>query len=243
MTLLYIVGTGTKHDNVELRWSLRSVAKFARGVTRIVVAGTPPEWLSDDVERFEYRQHLGRTNRNIPDTALAAIKVLGLTGDVVLAYDDCILTAETDFGRLPLLCRGWSLPKETSSDNGYFKALVETRRFLLDHELPCIDFEQHAFKVFSADAIMRRFGLVRKSIDESAYGVTADCLFVNLTLAEDPRRQIEFRQDLKLRKMTEADLSAGWCTSFSDAAFDDPAFVPLMNSHFGQPCRYERSDK
>lgn len=241
MTLLYIVGTGSKHDNVELRWSLRSVAKFARGVSRIVVAGTPPGWLSDDVERFEYRQHLVRTNRNIPDTALAAIKVLGLKGDVVLAYDDCILTAETDFTALPLLCRGWSLPKETSSDNGYFKALVETRKFLLDNGLPCVDFEQHAFKVFSADAILRRFDLVRKSVDESAYGVTADCLFCNLTLAEDPRRPVRFRADVKLRKMTEADLSAGFCTSFSDAAFDDPSFVPLMNRHFGNLCRYERS--
>ena len=38
MDVLYIVGTGSKHDNLELRWSLRSLAKFGRGVGRVIVA-------------------------------------------------------------------------------------------------------------------------------------------------------------------------------------------------------------
>jgi len=241
MTLLYILGTGTKHDNIELRWSLRSVAQFALGIDRIVVAGNPPEWLSGDVERCHYQQHLNRTNRNIPDTAFAAVKSLGLTGDVVLGYDDCILTAKTDFRFLPLMCRAWSLPSVPANpNNGYFRALVETRKFLIDNDMPSIDFEQHAFKVFSADSLMRHADLVRRSIDDSMFGVTADCLFSNLTLKDGPNRPVVFRKDMKLRKVTEAELTVPWCTSFSDAAFDDPAFVPLMNRHYS-PCRYERS--
>ena len=241
MTILYIVGNGSKHGNIELRWSLRSLAKFGRNVGRVIVAGSPPAWLSGGVERFSYDQPYNRTNRNIPATAAAAVDALGLRGDVVMAYDDCILTADTDFNAMPLYCRGWTLPSKADGGNNYFKALVETRRFLLSHDLPCIDFEQHAFKVFSADAVMHSFGLVNESIERSAFGVTADCLFCNLTLNEDPLRPVVFRSDVKLRRMSAADLLLGWCTSFSDACFDaDPNFVSLMESHCGGPCRYEK---
>lgn len=48
--ILYILGHGAdKIDNVPLRWSLRSLAKHATNVGRVIVAGNIPAWLSDEV--------------------------------------------------------------------------------------------------------------------------------------------------------------------------------------------------
>lgn len=241
MTVLYILGDGSKHDNIELRWSLRSLAKFATDVDRVIVAGNPPDWLSPEVERFDYHQHLDRTNRNIPDTVVAAITALDLHGEIVMAYDDAILSDRVTFAALGLMVRGWTLPEMVPGDcrNNYFKALVETRKFLMEHSLPALDFEQHAFKIIDADLIRVNMKIVREAIDKSYFGVTADCLFTNLMLTKPNHRPVVRREDSKLCNMTLHDISRDWCFSFSDKAFDDPTFLQLMNDFYGEPCKYE----
>ena len=48
--IVYILGDGAAAiDDRPLRWSLRSLEKFATNVGRVVVCGRIPEWLSDEV--------------------------------------------------------------------------------------------------------------------------------------------------------------------------------------------------
>lgn len=49
MTIAYILGDGSKHDNLELRLSLRSVEKNINP-DRVIVCGTDPGFLSKEVE-------------------------------------------------------------------------------------------------------------------------------------------------------------------------------------------------
>ena len=68
MDIVYILGTGSKHDNIELRMSLRSICKYGRNVGRVIVAGDPVDWLSDDVVKVKIpvkykRKHHEMMNR------------------------------------------------------------------------------------------------------------------------------------------------------------------------------------
>ena len=55
MDILYIVkGGATGGTDDELRCSLRSLARYGRGVGRVFVAGGPPAWLSDAVVRVPF---------------------------------------------------------------------------------------------------------------------------------------------------------------------------------------------
>lgn len=49
MTIAYILGNGSKHDNLELRLSLRSVEKYLQP-ERVIVCGHDPGFLSKSVE-------------------------------------------------------------------------------------------------------------------------------------------------------------------------------------------------
>ena len=48
--VVYVVGKPDKcKDNYMLRASLRSIAKYGKNIGRVIVAGYPPDWLSDAV--------------------------------------------------------------------------------------------------------------------------------------------------------------------------------------------------
>lgn len=47
MDVLYILGRGSKHDDMELRLSLRCLEKNARGVDRVFIVGNCPDWVQN----------------------------------------------------------------------------------------------------------------------------------------------------------------------------------------------------
>lgn len=47
MDILYILGRGSKHDDMELRLSLRCLEKNARGVDRVFIVGNCPDWVQN----------------------------------------------------------------------------------------------------------------------------------------------------------------------------------------------------
>ena len=55
--IVYVVGKGAKdNDDRPLRWSLRSVQMFAKNVGKVIVAGYPPDWLSDEAIKVPFEQ-------------------------------------------------------------------------------------------------------------------------------------------------------------------------------------------
>lgn len=250
MTLMYIVGTGSKHDNLELRWSLRSVAKFAEGVTRVIVVGNTPEWLSDDVERIEFVQQcaLGGRNRAITMNVLEGVRRANLHGEFVLGIDDVFLLEPVHFGSLPTYAAGYHLPRVNPTGGTWGAAMVECGEWLRRHGYRDVNFMTHMHIRMNADVIMRHFDEIERTAltNETVRGLDILSLVGNMTFADLASGYVDefrprFRHDFKLENL---DLTGvGDSFSISDKAFDDPKFVEFMNAHFGQPCRYERSDK
>lgn len=72
--IVYAVGKGSKDiDDKPLRWSLRSVEKFAKNVGRVIVAGYPPDWLSDEAIKVPFEQ-THRKHVNMLLTIAEAVK-------------------------------------------------------------------------------------------------------------------------------------------------------------------------
>ena len=47
MDVLYILGRGSKHEDMELRLSLRCLEKNARGIGRVFIVGNKPDWVQN----------------------------------------------------------------------------------------------------------------------------------------------------------------------------------------------------
>ena len=138
MDILYIVGEGSKHDNAELRWSLRSLAKHGRNVARVLVAGCPPAWLSGDVESLTVPDVdlPGKKNRSIVNCVLEAVRSFDLKGDFIFACDDVFLAEPVDFDRYPLYIDDDGLPEAPPSHRS------DPRRSRYGHRCPWISCTQ-----------------------------------------------------------------------------------------------------
>lgn len=248
MTLMYIVGTGSKHDNIELRLSLRSVAKFATGVTRVIVVGNPPDWLSDDVQRIEIKHDIALSGRNraITMNVLEGVRRADLHGDFVLGIDDVFLLEPVDFTSMPTFAAAEHLPSVNPTGGSWGAAMVECGEWLRNHGYRDVNFMTHAHIRMNADVILRHFDEIERTAltNETVRGLDILSLVGNMTYADLSQGLVRdfrprFRCDFKLAKF---DLTGvGDSFSISDKIFTDPKFIDFMNDNFGWPCRYERS--
>ena len=146
MDILYIVkGGATGGTDAELRCSLRSLAEYGRGVGRVIVAGSPPAWLSDAVVRVPVAQPpvagFADKGRNIIRTAMAALERVDIGEDFLVSMDDHYLAAPVDFDNYPYYCReglaeDGELPRDGGYAGSYREYLYNTRLFLEGAGLP-----------------------------------------------------------------------------------------------------------
>lgn len=248
MDILYIVGKGSKHDNAELRWSLRSLAKHGRNVARVIVAGCPPAWLSDDVEALTVPDVdlPGRKNRSIVNCVLEAVSSFNLKGDFIFACDDVFLIDTVDFDRYPLYVDDDGLPEAAPTDRrctAFDELLIATRQWLLERKAPVFRFQTHAFCRMSADVIRENDKLLRGTVTDSVRGLELLSLVGNLTLKAHPDTPLTWRRDVKFGetfKLPEDPCCRGQF-SVSDKTFSSSFFRHCMETNYGEPCRYERN--
>lgn len=145
MDILYIIGKGCSQcDDQELRYSLRSIDKFGKGVGRVFVAGHCPEWLSSNVVKVPFLQpysnlqdiedfmdRLACKHINIIETVLYAVDNTDINDEFLVSMDDHFYVRNVDFDNYPFYLKGKEnreLPKSSSSEYGKF--MVKTREFL-----------------------------------------------------------------------------------------------------------------
>ena len=84
--ILYIVGTGSKNCDWELRWSLRSLDKYALDDVEPVVVGNVPEWFAGDA--LPCSDKFDRKEKNINRKIMKAIEAKLVEGEFQISADD-----------------------------------------------------------------------------------------------------------------------------------------------------------
>ena len=161
MDILYLVGEGSKCDDYELRFSLRSIEKYGVNVGRIFVCGYCPNWLSDEVIKIPTNAITvidnNDKNKNIYRDLLYAVKNsdIGINdnGEFLISMDDHFYCSETDFNNYPFYAKeytkrkcGYMLPlvfEHGFRCESYQKLLVSTANFLNDRGYSYINFTLH----------------------------------------------------------------------------------------------------
>ena len=252
LPMMFIVGTGSKHANLELRYALRSVSKFGRGISRMIVAETLAEpgapsaidWLSPDVEHIlvdPFTDLRGR-NRNITLTVLEGVRRANLTGDFILGIDDVFLTRPTDFSTLPTYAAAQHLPTVNPTGGSWGAAMVECGQWLRSHGYPDVNFMTHAHIRMSADTIRRHYDEILRTAttSETVRGFDILSLVGNMSLHDglfSSPSSLAIRADFKL---TELDLTGVTdCFSIADKIFDDSRFVTYMDGIYPDSSKYE----
>ena len=137
--VVYALGTGSKWQDNELRYSLRSLEKFCGNLGRVFIVGHKPDWVTgvihiphDDWKQGhpEYRKRrgdVGHKDGNIIRKVLAACKT-DLSERFLFASDDQCFLAPIDAWTLPALHCG--LLRPITKGNTWRRRVDHTRQYL-----------------------------------------------------------------------------------------------------------------
>lgn len=246
MDILYILGGGSTRDNIELRWSLRSLCRFGKNVGKVAVAGVIPEWLSDEVVQIPVEQKSPLFSKNNFANVMKAIRCGYLGDKFLLSADDHFYVKPVDFDDFPLFVAGF-LPErmEYRNNNEYFFGLYYSRKLLENAGLPFYNCSLHNNIPVDARSIEHQDDLIWYC-ENPTHRMNPWAIFGNLYLSVNPDAKISVRDDIKIneampsRKALTNRIGKSHMFSIGDGAFSGGALEDYMNEMFGDKCKYER---
>ena len=248
MDILYILGQGSKHDNMELRMSLRSICKYAKGIGHVIVAGYPCDWLSDLIIKIPIPNKYGRKHLNLVHCIQQVVENGFLEGEFLYSSDDHFYTKPVDFDHYPYYAKSLKLRNTVVKGEkcyGYHLSLVQTRQLLEKHKLPIINFEQHCNTHMHAKVVKDFKNLIEESYTLER-GAAPTSLIMNAWLTTDyAPKDIYKRADIKMVKaMSVADVRTQIgdreCFSIGDSAYSGDALMSYFKEEYPEKCMFEK---
>lgn len=254
MDILYIVGEGfSKCEDWELRFSLRSIAKYGKNIDRVFVSGYCPSWLSDEVIKLEYKDPIDEPKNqhekhiNIMSNILNAIDNSDIGDEFLVSMDDHIYIKNVDFNNYPIYIKGieYNLNKiylpTKKNGKAYRDYIVDCRKMLEDMGLPCFSFTIHR-NMHCYRSILNE---LRPTIDELIQEnkmIEPFLLTLNYKYKKEPFSAI-LSKDIKLKNGSE-----WWKTEKTNvmSTYDfniNSSLYVLLHGKFPQKCKYEIKKK
>ena len=223
MDVLYYIGNGSRHQNRELRYSLRSLEKHCKDVDNVWIVGNHPPFISG--VKYYWIEDSGQWWQNAFYKTKAAIEA-GISDDFLLMNDDFYMLADFTAAKYPHFHRG---DIKDTPQTPYQQAILNTRRILEGMGKP--------FKHYGVHCPMRINGKKYLELERfytgDFYGVpvSARCLYGNLYCKG---KQVS---DCKSNNIKE---SVTGCYSSKDWAKDA---LKELQKMFPEPCKWELDDE
>lgn len=247
--IIYVIGDGSKNDNQELRWSLRSLEKFARdddGQLNVepIIVGTVPDWFAGASIRTT--DPTNRKAKNMFHKIVSIVDSKLVSGEFLCSSDDHFLLRTVNFERWPRYFRN-AILAEYNGGNNYAKTIATTRDVLLENGYPAIDFTCHCNEWMDTETFPIAKELEQKSLKHpmAEYGILPYGVMTNLALLNPAhRRQIVWKKDVKIGNVGDEEMKrisdTEICCSCNDDAFLSAAFRSFMYEAFENKSRWEK---
>lgn len=246
MDILYVVGTGSKWNDNELRYSLRSIAMYGRNIDRVYIVGHKPDFVSNYVHYIPCDDPYVRKHKNILHKVKSAINKSDIGNHFLISSDDHFYLHEVDFDNLPVYyifeqIRHNLTPEEAKSH--YNRSLDDTYNMLSRYELPVYQTNPHCNTHFRTDLYRRNQYLFDEAMS-LVYGGEMNCIMGNLMIAngaqpvayKDSKLELEKWKEDKLREERLKDIE---CFSISDKSLQW-GIGDVIKSLYPNKCKYER---
>lgn len=167
MDVLYYVGSGSRHNNMELRYSLRSLEKHCKDIDKVWVVGNRPLFLRNVEYIWVEDKYKWHTNACLKTRA--AIDA-GISSDFLLMNNDFFMTADFTAKDYPYYHKG-DMPE--SGDTEYKQVIANTRKYLEQNG--------HSFKHYGMHCPMVINAEKYKSLEKFYHEpMSIRCLYGNL---------------------------------------------------------------
>ena len=249
MDLVYIVGGLSYCDRADLRYSLRSISKFAKGIDRVFVVGDCPEWLSDSVISLPYQQPyeiasgFQEKHTNMMCSLMHIVETVpDLSDEFLISSDDHFLSKPVDFSNYPFYAKltsgGLDIPNKNKT--GYQKALLSTKEYLKSKDLPFRFMALHRNMKMIRNAVLDCFPMFNEIL-EGVLSVEPYILVGNWMVKHYGIR-VQPVKDYKITKGSDWWKSSGKITdtySVGDLKYNSGLQI-LLSGKYDKKCIYEK---
>lgn len=239
MDIVYIVGKGSRWNNQELKYSLRSIAKHGKNINNVCIVGYKPNFVSDKVIHIPCEDIGDKKHKRILNKILAAANSGLVSNDFLISSDDHFYIKDVDFDNYPIYYK-----HEVITINGtgeYFDSLKNTKQFLEANNLTLYQTNPHCNTHFNIEVYNKYKDLFDAGM-EVQHGVETNCLMGNLLIKEGaeckPYRDVKVRL-FKTRDQLLNKIGNSECFSIYDEAIGC-GVGKYLNELFPDKCEYER---
>lgn len=246
MDILYIVGTGSKWDNNELRYSLRSIDKYGINVDRVFVVGEKPNFLNGEITHIPCKDRYGLQQKhdNIHQKIAYAMGTGMLSDHFLISSDDHFYCKPTDFNNYPVYYREPEIPTvvpQNTKPSSYWYSLFETREFLVSRSLPIFQTNPHANTHIDQKLWMDYIRVITDASD-LRHGGEINCIMGNIMIANGWKP--EPIQDCKIyhfenREEFDEKIKDVHVFSMADSALES-GIGKILEEMFPEKSRWER---
>lgn len=240
MDILYTVGTGSKWNNNEMKYSLRSIEKNGKNVGQIYIASVElPEFINPETVRHIPACDISDIRHlNIMNKVEEAILHSEIADDFLLSSDDHFYIKPVDFDNYPLYYKEEEIrPHERQ----YWISVRETRAFLEAHGLPAYATNPHCNTHFNRPLYIENIDMM-DAAKKLRCGAEVNHLMGNLLIASGVKPVLV--RDVKVRlyngnKELFAKIGDSHFFSISDLALDC-GMKEYLQELFPNKSKYEK---
>lgn len=238
--IVYVLGSGTKWQNNELRFSLRSLVKNLKGFRKIYVIGEKPDWIKNVIHIPFSDELLNNADGNIIRKVLRACEEEKLSEDFLFINDDHIFMTEMIAADIPPFQKGdmTTFPREFFEFNFWRGRLWRTRNILIEKGYSALHFDCHTPIVMNKvwfPQVMSQFDYARN------IGYTMKSLYGNVVHPDAPFLNGE--KVTVFRPYTMKDLVARTANRMF-VSFNDDGLTPVLKewliTSFPEQSKYEK---
>lgn len=249
MDVLYVLGRGSQHDNIELRYSLRSIEKYASNLGRVVIVGYPPEWIDTSlVECLKVEDKYSYKHPNILRCIEAAALQNLVRGEFLYSSDDHFYIKHVDFNNYPYYKKSDHLRSTVQIWDRYRKyhmSLKQTGDLLRKHGFPDANYAQHANTHMHTEVMFDHLDIIHESY-EMDFGAEPTSLVMNMWQTYPNPPSTEKRSDIKVSYVESAadlrrQIGDRECFSIGDSAFYRHCMMDFLKAEFPHKSRYEKT--
>ncbi len=234
--VIYALGVGSRWENNELRYSLRSIEKHGKNIGKVFVTGERPDFISDEVVFTSCNDDYSYGGVNTNEKILHTLRNNEVSDNFVFMNDDFFLNRDVDLSQYPYYYKRMLSPDEDRKKYG--RSLVYTYYYLVFKEKEHKNFEVHCPILFNKNKFMELndewtlckklpLGLQTRSIYCNMHGIkgikSGDCKIRRFDAVDEVRKIIEPRD----------------CFSIADAAIES-GMDRVLSEMFSEKSKYEK---
>ena len=220
MDILYYIGSGSHHNNQELRYSLRALQTHCQDIDNVWIVGNKPHFLNDKV-KYLWVEDSGQWWQNAYNKIMAAINA-GIGKKFLLMNDDFFMLKDFYASRYPYYHKG-NIPDKAL--NKYQEVIINTKKVLQSLNKPTLHYGVHCPMRIEA----QKFVQLAEFYQNENNPVSARCLYGNL-----------FCSGTKIKDNKSSEIKNSVSKCFSSKEWVEQTLWQELAKMFPSPSRWEK---